>query len=100
GVLLGNEAAMSGGAVRAVVRDGSATWYNPAGLAAVDRDAVDVNGSAIQVRASEEPGLISSTTGETNDGGYLEVVSIPAAATLARRVEPGVTLAVGIFAQR
>ncbi|HEY8430787.1 MAG TPA: hypothetical protein VIL20_20550, partial [Sandaracinaceae bacterium] len=75
-------------------------WYNPAGLAAVDRDAVDVNGSAIQVRASEEPGLISSTTGETNDGGYLEVVSIPAAATLARRVEPGVTLAVGIFAQR
>ncbi len=100
GVLLGNEAAMSGGAVRAVTADGTATWYNPAGLAAMNRDAVDVSGSAIQVRASEEPGLISSTTGETNDGGYLEVVSIPAAATLARRVEPGVTLSIGIFAQR
>lgn len=100
GVLLGNEAAMSGGAVRAVVSDGSATWYNPAGLAAVNRDAVDVSGSAIQVRASEEPGLISSTTGETNDGGYLEIVSIPSAATLARRIEPDVTLSLGIFAQR
>jgi hypothetical protein len=100
GVLVGNEAAMTGGAVRATVQDGSATWYNPAGLANLDRDVVDVNGNAVQARISEEPGLISSTTGERNDGGYLEVVSIPSAATIARRVEPGVTLALGIFAPR
>lgn len=100
GVLVGNEAAMTGGAVRAVIADGSATWYNPAGLAAVGRDAVDVSGNAIQLRASQEPALISSTTGDTNDGGYLEVVSIPSAATLARRIEPDVTLSLGIFASR
>jgi long-subunit fatty acid transport protein len=100
GVLLGNEAAMTGGAVAAVIHDGSGTWYNPAGLGAVDRDAVDVNGSALQLRAAEEGGLISSTTGESNDGGYLELISIPSAATIARRLEPGVTLAFGIFASR
>jgi hypothetical protein len=100
GVLLGNEAAMTGGAVRATVRDGSAVWYNPAGLASIDRDAVDVSGNAVQARIAEEPGLISSTTGERNDGGYLEVVSIPSAATLSRRIERDVTLALGIFAPR
>src|SRR5690606_14294370 len=35
-----------------------------------------------------------------NDGGYLEIVSIPAAATLARQLEPGLTLGLGIFAPR
>ena len=100
GVLVGNEAAMTGGAVAAVVHDGSGAWYNPAGLAATTRDAVDVNGSALQIRAAEEGGLISSTTGESNDGGYLELVSIPSAVTLARRLEPGLTIAFGVFASR
>lgn len=100
GVLLGNQAAMTGGAVAAVIRDGSGTWYNPAGLAAMERDAVDVNGNAFQLRAAEEGGLISATTGEANDGGYLELVSIPSAGTIARRLEPGLVLAFGIFAPR
>ncbi|MEC7526006.1 MAG: hypothetical protein VYE22_39355 [Myxococcota bacterium] len=100
GILVGNEAAMTGGAVSAVVRDGSGTWYNPAGLASIDRGAVDVNGSALMVRAAEEGGLISSTTGEANDGGYLELLSIPSAATIARLLEPGVAIAFGIFAPR
>lgn len=100
GVLVGNEAAMSGGAVRAVVSDGSAIWYNPAGLASTDRTSIDMSGNAVQVRAAEEPGLISATTGDSNNGGYLELVSIPAAATLARQLEPGLTLGLGIFAPR
>jgi hypothetical protein len=99
-VLLGNEAAMSAGAVATMIADGNATWYNPAGLALVWRDAVDVSGNAFVVRAAEENGLISATTGESNDGGYLELVSIPSAVTLARRLEPGLTLAFGIFSPR
>lgn len=100
GILLGNEAAMTGGAVRAVVQDGSGIWYNPAGLANIDRDAVDVSGNAFQVRAAEERGLISATTGESNDGGYLELLSVPSASTIARRLEPGLVIAFGIFAPR
>lgn len=100
GVLLGNQAATSGGAVRAVVNDGSAIWYNPAGLAAINRTSVDMSGNVIQIRAAEEPGLLSATNGDTSNGGYLELVSIPAAATLARQLEPGLTLGLGLFAPR
>lgn len=100
GVLLGNEAAATGGAVAAVVHDGSAAWYNPAGLAAMNRDVVDVSGSIFVLRTAEEVGLISATTGEATDGGYLELISIPSANTIARRLEPGITLAFGIFAPR
>ncbi|MBZ0118781.1 MAG: outer membrane protein transport protein, partial [Sandaracinaceae bacterium] len=98
GILIGNDGAMCGGAVSAVVHDGTATWYNPAGLASIDRNAVDVSASAFQVRAASEPGLISSTTGEENDGGYLELVSIPSAVTIARRIDSRVALALGLFA--
>ncbi|MFK7984552.1 MAG: OmpP1/FadL family transporter [Sandaracinaceae bacterium] len=100
GVLVGNDAAISAGAVSAVVSDGSSTWYNPAGLASAERSAVDMNGSAISLRASEEGGLIRATTGESNDGGYLEFVSVPSAVTLARQLEPGLTVAFGVFASR
>ncbi len=100
GVLVGNEAAMTGGAVAATVQDGSAAWYNPAGLADMRRDAVDVSGNAFQLRAAEEGGLLSSTTGEENDGGYLELVSIPSASTIARRFDPNVVLAFGVFVPR
>ncbi|MBM4363715.1 MAG: hypothetical protein FJ104_13625, partial [Deltaproteobacteria bacterium] len=33
GFLLGNQAALAGGAVTSSVHEGSAVWYNPAGLA-------------------------------------------------------------------
>ncbi|MCB9597844.1 MAG: hypothetical protein H6719_34320 [Sandaracinaceae bacterium] len=100
GILVGNQAAITGGAVTATISDGTATWYNPAGLAAMERDAVDVSGNAFQVRAAEEGGLISSTTGQSNDGGYLELLSIPSASTIARRLEPGLVIAFGVFAPR
>ncbi len=100
GILLGNQAAITGGAVASVIGDGTAVWYNPAGLASMRRDAVDVSGNAFQVRAAEESGLISSTTGESNDGGYLELLSIPSASTIARRLDPNLVIAFGVFAPR
>jgi len=100
GVLVGNEASMTGGAVAATVTDGSAAWYNPAGLAHMRRSAVDVSGNAFQLRAAEEGGLISASTGEQNDGGYLELISIPSASTIARRLDPDVVVAFGVFVPR
>jgi hypothetical protein len=97
GVLVGNEAAMSGGAVTAVVDDGTGGWYNPAGVAQVERSSVDASGSATQLRLAETPRLLQSATGAYADGGYYELGGIPSAVTAARRLEPGLVIAVGLF---
>lgn len=97
GVLLGNEAAMTGGAVSAVSADGSATWYNPAGIAAVDRDTLDLSGSATMLRVADTPGLLRSATGARASGGYYEFLGIPSAVTLVRRLDPSLALGLGIF---
>lgn len=98
GVLIGNEAAMTGGAVTAVTSDGSAIWYDPAGIAAVTRGQLDLSGSATVLRIAETPRLLSSeTTGRTADGGYLEVIGIPSAVTLVRLLEPRLAFGFGIF---
>ena len=98
GVLIGNEAAMTGGAVTAVTSDGSAMWYDPAGIAAVTRGQLDLSGSATVLRIAQTDGLLSSsTTGRTADGGYLEVIGIPSAVTLVRLLEPRLAFGFGIF---
>ena len=100
GVLLGNEAAMTGGAVVATVGDGSGAWYNPAGIAQVARSTVDVNGNAFALRIGDAPGLLSSVSGTTADGGYVELVTIPSALTLVRDLGNGVHGAIGVFVPR
>lgn len=97
GVLLGNEAALSGGALTAAVDDGSATWYNPAGIAAVERDAVDVSGSVTMLRIGVAPRLLSSASGTSADGSYYEFLGIPSAVTLVRRLDCTTTFGLGIF---
>ncbi len=97
GVLVGNEAAMTGGAVTAVIDDGTATWFNPAGLAHVTRTQVDASGSATQLRIAETPELLSSASGASADGGYVELNGIPSAVTGSRQLEPGLVLAFGLF---
>ncbi len=97
GVLVGNDAAMSGGAVGALTDDGSATWYNPAGVAAVDRDSLDVSGSASMLRLASAGDLLSSATGRGADGGYYELLGIPSEVTLVRRLDPRTNLGLGVF---
>ncbi len=97
GVLLGNEAAMTGGAVTAVVNDGSAAWYNPAGIAAVQRDTLDLSGSATMLRIADTPALLQSSRGLRASGGYYELLGIPSAVTMVRRLESNLALGLGIF---
>lgn len=97
GVLIGNEAALSGGAVVAVVDDGTGGWYNPAGVARVERTSIDASGSATQLRLASTPQLLRSATGAYADGGYYELNGIPSAVTACRRLEPGLVVSVGIF---
>ena len=46
GIPLGDDAALTGCTVAAMVSDGSSLFYNPAGLAGAERDQVDGGGPA------------------------------------------------------
>lgn len=99
GVLLGNEAVLTGGAVTAVVADGSALWYNPAGLAqARYLDTLDVSASAYGLRSYRMPGLLRGTDGSSADANFTEVLSIPSAVSYVRPVgKRRITAALGLF---
>ncbi len=99
-ILVGNDAAMSAGAVTPTVHDGTALWYNPAGLALVHRNSVDVSGTATQLRYGEAREYLRSSSGRTVGGDYLEFVGIPSAVTAARQLSPGVVASLGIFVPR
>lgn len=97
-MLLGNDAAMTGGAVSATVKDSSAIWYNPAGLGAVRRNQMDLSATAYTVRFYSAPRFISATTGESEDGSVTEFVTIPTQVGYARRIAPGTTIGLAYFA--
>jgi hypothetical protein len=99
-LLVGNQAAMLGGAVSATVSDSSATWYNPAGLGATDRDQVDVSATVYNLRLYHAPTFIASTDGARTSASVAEVVVAPAQVAFVRRLRPGLALGLGYFVPR
>ncbi len=95
-MLVGNEAALTGGAVAATISDGTALWHNPAGLATVDRDKLDVSTSAFVVRFYSMPNLITTPT-ESASGSTSEFVTVPTALSYVRRLSDRTRLGLGIF---
>jgi hypothetical protein len=98
GILLGNDAALMGGAVVSTVNDGSALWYNPAGLALASENSVDVGASAFALRRYNMPGLISADGGRGGDASFTEIVSIPSALTYVRRFSARTVGGLALFA--
>jgi hypothetical protein len=98
-ILLGNDAALVAGAVVSNANDGSALWYNPAGLARAGEDSVDVGASAFALRRYKMPGLISAANGSGGDASFTEFVTIPSAVTYVRRFGRSVA-GFGIFASQ
>src|SRR5687768_14098390 len=88
-VFVGNRAAMMGGAVAAAVRDGSAAWYNPAGLGGVERDQIDASASVYTLRQYSAPAYMGSVDGEGKDTSVREFFSVPAQVAYARRLATG-----------
>lgn len=97
GVLIGTQAAHAAGAVTAVAADGNALWYNPAGLAAVRIDTVDVNASAFLLRIYRVPKMLEADTGESADGEVVEFVSVPSGLSYVRPINDRLRIGYGVF---
>lgn len=94
---VGNQAAMTGGAVGATVADSSATWYNPAGLGAATRQQIDVSGTAYTLRSYAAPRFLSSAGGQSDSASVVEFVSAPAQVAYVRQLRPGLSVGLGYF---
>jgi hypothetical protein len=94
---IGDDAAMAANAVAATVDDGASLFYNPAGLAAAERDQVDVSATATVIRFYRLPQMVTTTAGDSADGNFVEVVSVPSAVSYVRALRPDLRLGVGVF---
>ncbi|HEX6241378.1 MAG TPA: hypothetical protein VFZ61_10810 [Polyangiales bacterium] len=87
-ILIGGHAAMTGGAVSATIGDGSASWYNPAGLARSTRQTLDLNASVYGISLSSSQGLFTLPDGTHGDATVLDWQLVPSALSYVRQLSP------------
>ena len=96
-LLVGNQAAMLGGAVIAPVNGSSATWYNPAGLGSVDRDQFDISATVYTLRSYTVPKFLATPSGAYANGSVTEFVVAPTQIAYVRRLSDKTALGFGYF---
>ncbi|MCB9754741.1 MAG: hypothetical protein H6713_32795 [Myxococcales bacterium] len=99
-IFFGNEAALRAGAINAMVRDGSAAWYNPAGLSAIKATNLDVslNLYGLRLRRVPDGHLLRFPDGDVGgDYRHLDVYVIPSAVVFSKRFRPGLVGGVSVF---
>jgi hypothetical protein len=96
-ILIGSQGARMGGAVTAIVDDGTAVWFNPGAIGRAGEQTLDIAGTAYQARYSVARGLLQSDSGRRADGSLLELFAAPS--TLAHQVplDGGWGLGYGVF---
>ena len=97
GVLVGGQAALTGGAVTATISDGTAAWYNPAGLAQLQRPSLDLNASVYGFNWISAEDLLTVPDGTQKGASVIDWVLLPAALSYSRVLSPRVVASFGIF---
>ena len=94
---VGDRAAMTAGAVTATVADGSAGFYNHAGLATVERNRIDVSAAAYALHFDSVHGFLGVRSGPSADASVTEFIAVPTQVAYVRQLGRGVTLGLGYF---
>jgi hypothetical protein len=97
GVLVGGQAALTGGAVTATVSDGTAAWYNPAGLAQLQRQSLDLNASVYGINLVSAKHLLTLPDGTQHGASVTDWLLLPAALSYSRLFSKRVVGSFGIF---
>ncbi|HKO49843.1 MAG TPA: hypothetical protein VJV79_19065 [Polyangiaceae bacterium] len=100
GVLLGEQAMMTGGAVTAIVSDGASAWYNPAGLGLASRNRFDVTGSVYGVNIYRVKSAFALPDGTTANAAMTDWVLVPSVLSFVRELGDDWVATVGIFIPR
>lgn len=100
GVLIGNQAIITGGAVTSIVSDGASAWYNPAGLGRSNRNQLDVTGSAYGLNIYKVKSLFRLPDGRSADASTTDWVLVPALLSFVREVSPDLVAGLAIFIPR
>jgi hypothetical protein len=83
------------------VSDGGAAWYNPAGLASVDRTSIDLSASAFLWRYYALPDaartVLPGGGTKAEDASFSELVSVPSAVSVVRKLGDGVAAALAVY---
>lgn len=97
GIYYGQQAIMTGGAVRAIVNDGSSIVYNPAGLGRIDCTVLNVSLNAYQFRTQKLDDVLI-LAGERGFGTRgTELTPVPTSLSLTRPFGENWVIGVGLF---
>ena len=96
----GLDVTLTGGAVVATTYTGAALWYNPAGLARIDKPSLELTGITINMQIVKNPGLltIDSMPQSQSEGAGFNVSIIPQAITFSLKLKnEDLKLGIGLF---
>jgi len=95
----GLDVTLTGGAVVAMTYTGAALWYNPAGIANINKASLELTGITMQIQIVKVPGLltIDSDPRAVSEGKTVNFTVIPQAITFTLKLRENLKLGVGLF---